>query len=79
MDNFKQSASLDIIKCLKNLAIKSIIYAPALKESLFYNMEQINDLEEFKRKSSVILANRIDPELTGIFEKVYTRDLLIRD
>lgn len=78
-DNFRQSAIIDIIRRLKSSAINMIIYEPAITEPMFYNMEVINDLEEFKEKSDLILANRMEPELKDIIEKVYTRDLFERD
>ncbi|MDI3543786.1 MAG: UDPglucose 6-dehydrogenase [Candidatus Woesearchaeota archaeon] len=78
-DNFRQSATIDIIRRLKSSAINMIIYEPAITEPMFYNMEVINDLEEFKEKSDLILANRMEPELKDIIEKVYTRDLFERD
>lgn len=78
-DNFRQSATIDIIRRLKSSAINMIIYEPVITEPMFYNMEVINDLEEFKEKSDLILANRMEPELKDIIEKVYTRDLFERD
>jgi len=78
-DNFRQSAIIDIIRRLKSSAINMIIYEPVITEPMFYNMEVINDLEEFKEKSDLILANRMEPELKDVVEKVYTRDLFERD
>ncbi|MDK2907730.1 MAG: UDPglucose 6-dehydrogenase [Candidatus Woesearchaeota archaeon] len=78
-DNFRQSAIIDIIRRLKSSAINMIIYEPVITEPMFYNIEVINDLEEFKEKSDLILANRMEPELKDVFEKVYTRDLFERD
>jgi UDPglucose 6-dehydrogenase len=55
--------------------IPVILYEPALKEDEFFRSEVVRDLEEFKRRSDVILCNRMSPELEDVKEKVYTRDL----
>ena len=78
-DNFRSSAIQDIIKNLRESNVKVIIYEPTLKKSEFNGFEIINDLEEFKRQSSIILANRKDKELKDIKNKVYTRDIFSRD
>ena len=78
-DNFRSSAIQDIINTLKDNKVKVIIYEPTLNEPSYNKCEVINDLSEFKEKSSVILANRITDDIKDIEDKVYTRDLYCRD
>ena len=52
-----------------------VVYEPVLEEDNFYNSKVINDLEEFKKISDVIIANRRNEDLEDVFDKVYTRDL----
>ena len=78
-DNFRSSAIQDIIKGLKANDKKVIIYEPTLDKKQFNGCKVVNDLAEFKEKSSVIMANRLNEELQDVKEKVYTRDLFARD
>ena len=78
-DNFRSSAIQDIIKNLKAENQKIIIYEPTLTKQEFNGCEVINNLDEFKEKSSVIIANRLEENLIDVKEKVYTRDLFSRD
>ncbi|PNS00089.1 UDP-glucose 6-dehydrogenase [Petrotoga mexicana DSM 14811] len=78
-DNFRQSAILDVMQILRKYGIEIIIYEPELKGNNFYNLEVINDINQFKQKSELILANRMHEELKDVIEKVYTRDLYQRD
>ena len=79
-DNFRQSAIQGIMKRLEKRGIKVIIFEPTLKEGQsFYNYEVCRDFDEFKRRSDVILANRMSAELNDVSDKVYTRDLYSRD
>ena len=78
-DNFRASAIQDIIENLKEDGVRIIIYEPTLKETSFNECEVENNFEVFTKKSEVILANRYEPELDSIKEKVYTRDLFSRD
>lgn len=78
-DNFRQSAILDVMQILRKYGIEIIIYEPELKENNFYNLEVINDINQFKQKSELILTNRMHDELKDVIEKVYTRDLYQRD
>ncbi len=78
-DNFRDAAILDILNILCEHKQKIVIYEPTLIDKKFEGIEVIESLRVFKNKSSVILANRMTPELKDVREKVYTRDLFSRD
>ena len=78
-DNFRSSAIQDIIKNLRANNVNVIIYEPALDKNEFEGFKVIKDLEEFKKKSSIIIANRREKILEDVTNKVYTRDLFERD
>ncbi|MGR3400247.1 MAG: nucleotide sugar dehydrogenase [Paracoccus sp. (in: a-proteobacteria)] len=78
-DNFRQSAVQGIMKRLKAKGVEIIVYEPAMTESQFFGSDVLTDLDEFKRRAQIVVANRLTPDLEDVAERVYTRDLFGAD
>ena len=78
-DNFRTSAIQGVIKRIKAKGLKVIIFEPNLNEKYFFNSEVVLDFQDFKERSSIILANRVTKDLKDVSNKVYTRDLFNSD
>jgi UDPglucose 6-dehydrogenase len=78
-DDLRGSSMQDVMKQIKAAGIKVIVYEPKLNDNSFLGCPIVQDLNEFKVLSGLIVANRYDDGLADVINKVYTRDLFYRD
>ena len=78
-DNFRQSSIQGVMYRLLEKGIQVVVFEPSIREEIFMGFPVVRRLEDFKAMSDVIIANRYNPELADVMEKVYTRDLYFRD
>lgn len=78
-DNSRKSSILDVMKILKERGFDVVVYEPTLRRDFFCGYRNIRDIDEFKKISHVIVANRVANELEDVSEKIYSRDVYNRD
>lgn len=78
-DNFRNSSIQDVMRILQSKGVDIVVYEPTVKEDQVFGNRVIKNIDEFKKISDVIIANRYSTEIKDVEEKVYTRDLYFRD
>ena len=78
-DNYRSSAIQGVMSEVRSLGMEVVVYEPTLEDREFQGMRVLDDIGEFKAECDVIMANRMEPSLEDVMEKVYTRDCFFRD